>query len=92
VSEQTDPSPLVPNAPAAKHVEVNGVRLQYVEHGSGEPIVFVHGALQDLRAWEPVREEIAKRYRSRAMPRLAARRGWASNGMGRPVWFIARAP
>ncbi len=24
-------------------------------------IVFVHEALQDLRAWEPVREEIAKR-------------------------------
>jgi pimeloyl-ACP methyl ester carboxylesterase len=37
--------------------------LEYIEQGSGEPIVFVHGALQDLRAWEPVREEIAKRYR-----------------------------
>jgi len=48
---------------AAREVEVNGVRLQYIEHGSGEPIVFVHGAPHDLRAWEPVREEIAKRYR-----------------------------
>ena len=47
----------------AKEVPVNGVRLQYIEQGSGEPIVFVHGAPHDLRAWEPVREAIAKRYR-----------------------------
>lgn len=49
--------------PSAKEVEVNGVRLSYVEQGSGEPIVFVHGAFSDLRVWEPMREEIAKRYR-----------------------------
>ncbi len=54
---------MVPMAQAAKEVEVNGVRLQYIEQGSGEPIVFVHGAPHDLRAWEPVREAIAKRYR-----------------------------
>jgi pimeloyl-ACP methyl ester carboxylesterase len=47
---------------AAKEVEVNGVRLQYIEQGSGEPIVFVHGAPHDLRAWEAVREVIANRY------------------------------
>ena len=54
---------MVPRAPAAKEIEVSGVRLQYIEQGSGEPIVFVHGAVQDLRAWEPVREEISKKYR-----------------------------
>src|SRR5258708_31681193 len=54
---------MVFSARAAKEVEVNGVRLQYVEYGSGEPIVFVHGAPSDLRIWEPVRKEIAKRYR-----------------------------
>jgi pimeloyl-ACP methyl ester carboxylesterase len=51
------------SAPLTKVVEVNGVRLPYAEQGSGEPIVFVHGALSDLRAWEPVGEEIAKKYR-----------------------------
>jgi len=51
------------SGPLAKSVEVNGVRLIYVEEGSGEPIVFVHGAFSDPRVWEPVREEIAKRYR-----------------------------
>jgi len=47
---------MVSGTEAAKKVEVNGTRLQYVEQGSGEPIVFVHGAPHDLRAWEPVRE------------------------------------
>jgi pimeloyl-ACP methyl ester carboxylesterase len=50
-------------ASLAKEIEVNGVRLSYVEQGSGEPIVFVHGVFSDLRVWEPVREEVAKRYR-----------------------------
>ena len=52
-----------PWAQAAKEVEINGVRLQYKEQGSGEPVVFVHGALGDLRSWEPVREGIASKYR-----------------------------
>src|SRR5689334_10086664 len=54
---------MVSAAPAAKQVEVNGFRLQYIEQGSGEPIVFVHGAPHDLRAWEWVKEAIAKEYR-----------------------------
>jgi alpha/beta hydrolase fold len=54
---------MVSNAHAAKEVDVNGVRLHYIEQGSGEPIVFVHGTPHDLRAWEPVKEAIAKRYR-----------------------------
>ncbi|KRR09853.1 alpha/beta fold hydrolase [Bradyrhizobium valentinum] len=51
------------SAPLAKEVEINGVRLPYVEQGSGEPVVFVHGVPSDLRSWEPVRESIAKKYR-----------------------------
>ena len=50
------------SAPLAKEVEINGVRLPYVEQGSGEPVVFVHGVSSDLRSWEPVREGIAKKY------------------------------
>jgi pimeloyl-ACP methyl ester carboxylesterase len=51
------------SAPLAKEVEVNGVRLQYQEQGSGEPVVFVHGVISDHRVWEPVRDEIARKYR-----------------------------
>lgn len=58
-----DNGPHVSLIQAAKEVEINGVRLQYVEQGSGEAMVFVHGAPSDLRDWEPVREGIASRYR-----------------------------
>jgi hypothetical protein len=40
---------IVTSAPLTKVIEANGVRLSYVEEGSGEPIVFVHGAFSDLR-------------------------------------------
>jgi pimeloyl-ACP methyl ester carboxylesterase len=50
-------------APVTKEIEVNGVRLSVVEDGSGEPVVGVHGAFSDVRVWEPLREEITKRYR-----------------------------
>jgi pimeloyl-ACP methyl ester carboxylesterase len=56
-------SSTVTSAPSIREIEVNGMRLSYVDEGSGEPIVFVHGAFSDLRVWEPIREEVAKRYR-----------------------------
>jgi pimeloyl-ACP methyl ester carboxylesterase len=31
------------NPPAGRFLEVNGVRLHYVEHGSGQPLVLLHG-------------------------------------------------
>jgi pimeloyl-ACP methyl ester carboxylesterase len=49
--------------PAAKQAEVNGVRLPYVEQGSGTPVVLVHGAISDLRNWEPVRDTLARNHR-----------------------------
>jgi pimeloyl-ACP methyl ester carboxylesterase len=50
-------------SPPTKEVEVNGIRMAYVEEGTGEPVVFVHGAVSDARAWEPIREAIADQYR-----------------------------
>ena len=44
-------------------IEVNGIPVSYVEDGSGPPLVFVHGAVGDLRVWEPIREPIASRHR-----------------------------
>jgi non-heme chloroperoxidase len=37
--------------PPLKNVDVNGTRLAYIEQGSGEPVVFIHGAVSDFRAW-----------------------------------------
>lgn len=34
-----------------KKIEVNGTNLSYIEQGTGEPVVFIHGAVSDFRAW-----------------------------------------
>lgn len=44
-------------------VRVNGVELEYVDEGTGVPVVFSHGGGSDLRYWEPQREVFAARYR-----------------------------
>jgi pimeloyl-ACP methyl ester carboxylesterase len=50
-------------AQTVKDVAINGVHLPYVEQGVGEPMVFVHGLISDLRTWDPVKERIAQKYR-----------------------------
>jgi pimeloyl-ACP methyl ester carboxylesterase len=49
--------------PAVKQANVNGVDLVYLEQGQGAPVVFVHGACADHRAWEGQREAVAQRHR-----------------------------
>jgi non-heme chloroperoxidase len=39
------------------------VELHYIEKGSGSPVVFVHGGLQDYRQWLPQLERFAEQYR-----------------------------
>jgi pimeloyl-ACP methyl ester carboxylesterase len=46
-----------------KQVSVNGTQLAYVEAGQGDPVVFVHGGLQDYRFWNPHLPVFAKNYR-----------------------------
>lgn len=41
------------NPPAGRFVEVDGVRLHYVEHGEGEPLILLHGngsMIQDFQS------------------------------------------
>ena len=44
-------------------VDVNGARLEYIEAGRGEPLVFVHGSLEDLRIWRRQVELFSAHYR-----------------------------
>ena len=30
---------------------INGTELAYLEHGQGQPVVFVHGGVGDYREW-----------------------------------------
>jgi pimeloyl-ACP methyl ester carboxylesterase len=41
-----------------EHVRVNGLDVAYRRAGSGPPIVFVHGALEDSRTWTPQLEAL----------------------------------
>lgn len=44
-------------------INVDGTSLEYTEHGTGHPVVFVHGGLNDLRAWNNQIQAFASRYR-----------------------------
>lgn len=46
-----------------KHLAVGGANLAYVEQGSGTPVVFVHGALSDLRIWNSYAATISEERR-----------------------------
>jgi non-heme chloroperoxidase len=52
-----------------KRVSVNGTELSYVEAGQGEPVIFVHGGLQDYRMWAEHLPKFAGRYRAIAYSR-----------------------
>src|SRR3954454_1325741 len=46
-----------------KVVRAGDVELHYVEQGTGVPIVFVHGSVDDYRSFEPQLEPLSKHYR-----------------------------
>jgi pimeloyl-ACP methyl ester carboxylesterase len=53
----------------AKKVRVNGVELHYIEKGTGVPVIFVHGGLEDYRAWGDQVEAFSSRYHAVAYSR-----------------------
>ena len=54
-------------------VDVNGATLAYREVGAGEPVVFVHGGLSDLRTWQQQLPMIGGSYRAISYSRRYAR-------------------
>jgi pimeloyl-ACP methyl ester carboxylesterase len=52
-----------------KRVSANGTELSYVEAGQGEPVIFVHGGLQDYRMWAGHLPKFAGRFRAIAYSR-----------------------
>lgn len=46
------------------NIEVNDTRLEYVEQGTGQPLVFVHGGLNDLRSWKDQMEVFGSKYQA----------------------------
>ncbi len=50
-------------------LETNGTKLEYIEKGQGDPVIFVHGSLGDLRSWSLQMEQFSKQYRAIAYSR-----------------------
>jgi pimeloyl-ACP methyl ester carboxylesterase len=58
---------------ATKTATVNGTTLAYREQGEGEPVVFVHGGISDLRTWEQQLPAVGRSYRAITYSRRFAR-------------------
>jgi esterase len=54
-------------SPEIKTLRVNHYDMAYVERGSGEPLVLVHGALSDYRTWLPLLTEFSESNRTIAV-------------------------
>lgn len=50
-------------------LETNGTKLEYIEKGQGDPVIFVHGSLGDFRSWSLQMEQFSKQYRAIAYSR-----------------------
>lgn len=60
------------SAPEIKSVFVNGDSLHYIDIGKGDPVIFVHGTLDDYRLWQMQMDTFAKHYRVIAYSRRYA--------------------
>ena len=45
-------------------VDVSGATLEYVETGTGDPVVLIHGGFSDHRIWAPQRDALGRHYRA----------------------------
>ncbi|MBK6715785.1 MAG: alpha/beta hydrolase [Burkholderiales bacterium] len=52
-----------PGSATARTVQLPGVQLKVVEQGAGEPVVLVHGAFSDHRAWQGQQALLARSHR-----------------------------
>ena len=59
-----------PSGPTSlKRVRVDGVELNYLDQGTGVPVVLVHGGLEDYRTWLPQIGPFSRSYRTIAYSR-----------------------
>jgi pimeloyl-ACP methyl ester carboxylesterase len=58
--------------PDVRTAKVNGTTLAYREQGEGEPVVFVHGTISDLRVWDQQLPSVGRTYRAIAYSRRYA--------------------
>ncbi len=57
------PSIEIPENMAGKHIEIDGLKVRYVQLGNGPDILFVHGALCSIEDFMPIAQELSKKYK-----------------------------
>ena len=60
----------------SKFVQLEGVRLAYTETGSGDPVIFVHGAFSDHRYWGSQIADLSADYRCLAIDQRYCGNSW----------------
>ena len=60
----------------SKFIELEGVRLAYSETGTGDPVIFVHGAFSDHRFWGGQIADLAADYRCLAIDQRYCGNSW----------------
>ena len=71
-SEKSETRATQPTALEIKSVFINGDSLHYIDIGKGEPVIFVHGTLDDYRLWYMQMDTFAKNHRVIAYSRRYA--------------------
>jgi pimeloyl-ACP methyl ester carboxylesterase len=71
----------VPND-SYRRVRINGAELAYTEQGTGAPLIYVHGALSDVRYLESELPALAQRFRTIVYSRRYA---WPNEALGEGV-------
>jgi pimeloyl-ACP methyl ester carboxylesterase len=57
-----DPSAALAQAPQSKFADVNGVKLQYLVAGQGDPVVLLHGFGETSHMWLPLIAKLADKH------------------------------
>ena len=56
----------------SRFMELDGVRVHYMDQGDGPPVVLMHASFMNLRTWDALAAELAKRHRVIRMDFLTA--------------------
>ncbi len=46
-----------------KQVKINDVEINYIDKGTGDPVVFIHGGLEDYRTWDAQIDTFSRNHR-----------------------------
>ncbi|HEY1406552.1 MAG TPA: alpha/beta hydrolase, partial [Spirochaetota bacterium] len=61
----------IPAGFAGQYVDVNGVKIRYVQKGNGKDILLIHGTPGSIEDWNPVIDTLAQKFRVTAYDRPA---------------------